>query len=158
MKRGVRGFTLLESLIALLLLSLGLLGACQMLLGSLQAHAHALRAMSALGLARDMAERIRANPSAEAGYDSRHVTPRAASCDLASPCAPRHLAAADLAHFVSAAQALLPGTETLASVEFEPAIGPAATVRYAITLRWRGPRDDEPSVVALNLLAPPVAG
>ena len=59
---------------------------------------------------------------------------------------------------MSAAHALLPGPETFASVEFEPAIGPAATVRYAITLRWRGPRCDEPLVVAMNLLAPPVAG
>jgi type IV pilus assembly protein PilV len=158
MKRRVHGFTLLESLIALVLLSLGLLGACQMLLGSLQSHAQAMRELSALGLARDMAERIRANPRAEAGYDTRHVSPLAAACALASPCAPRELAAADLAHFTSAAQALLPGPETFASVEFEPAIGPAATARYAITLRWRGPRDDQPLVVAMNLLAPPVAG
>ncbi len=158
MKRRVRGFTLLESLIALVLLSMGLLGACQMLLGSLQSHAHAMRELSALGLARDMSDRIRANPRAEAGYDSRHVTPLPAACDLASPCTPRELAAADLAHFVSAAQALLPGPETSVAVEFEPAIGPAATVRYAITLRWRGPRDDQPLVVAMNLLAPPVAG
>lgn len=153
-----RGFTLLESLIALVLLSLGMLGACQMLLGSLQAHAEAMREMSAVGLARDMADRIRANPGAAAAYDSRYVTPLPAECDLASPCAPRDLAAADLAHFVSAAHKLLPGTGTVASVEFEPAIGPAATDRYAIMLRWRGPRDDEPWVVAVNLLAPPVAG
>ncbi len=158
MRRAVRGFTLLESLVALVLLSLGLLGASQMLLGSLQAHAHALNATSAVGLARDMADRIRANPRAQAGYDSRQVTPLAAHCDRASPCAPRQLAAADLAHFVAAAHALLPGPETFASVEFEPAIGPATTARYAITLRWRGPRDDEPFVIAVNLLAPPVAG
>jgi type IV pilus assembly protein PilV len=152
------GFTLVETLVALVLLSLGMLGACRMLLGSLQAHADALRRMAAVNLARDMADRIRANPRAAAGYDSDAVTPAAAACDLASPCAPRDLAAADLAHFVSAAQALLPGKDTLASVEFEPAIGPAATDRYAITLRWRGPHDDEPLVVALNVLAPPVAG
>jgi type IV pilus assembly protein PilV len=158
MKRRVRGFTLLESLIALVLLSIGLLGACQMLLGSLQSQAHAMREISALGVARDMADRIRANPRAQAAYDTRHVTPLAAVCDRASPCTPRELAAADLAHFLSAAQALLPGPETFASVEFEPAIGPAATVRYAITLRWRGPGDDQSLVVAMNLLAPPVAG
>lgn len=157
-KRRAGGFTLLESLIALVLLSLGLLGACQMLLGSLQSHAHAMRATSALGLARDMADRIRANPRAADGYDTRHVTPLAAACDLTSPCAPRELAAADLAHFTSAAQALLPGLETFAAVEFEPAIGPAATVRYAITLRWRGPHDDQPLIVAMDVLAPPVAG
>jgi type IV pilus assembly protein PilV len=158
MKRAVRGFTLLETLIALVLLSLGLLGAYLMLLGSLQAHANAMNAVSAVALTRDMADRIRANPRAAAAYDTRHATPLAADCDHASPCAPRELAAADLAHFVGTARALLPGSETVASVEFEPAIGPAATARYAITLRWRGPRDDQPLVVAMNLLAPPVAG
>ena len=53
---------------------------------------------------------------------------------------------------------LLPGTETRAIVQFEPAIGPAAADRFAITLSWRGPRDDEIRVVTLSLLAPPVAG
>jgi type IV pilus assembly protein PilV len=158
MRRHRRGFTLVEALIALVLLSLGLLGACAMLLGSLQSHADALREIAAVQLLQDIAERIRANPLAGAGYDTREATPLAAACDLASPCAARELAAADLAQFLGSAQRLLPGTETVASVQFEPAIGPAAADRYAITLSWRGPRDDEPRVVATSLLVPPVAG
>jgi hypothetical protein len=48
-----------------------------------------------------------------------------------------------------------------ASVEFEPAIGPAAPERYVITLRWRDARDatGDTSAVALQVLAQsPVAG
>jgi type IV pilus assembly protein PilV len=157
MKRH-QGFTLVEALIALVLLSMGLLGACAMLLGSLRSHADALREIAAAQLLRDMADRIRANPRAGAGYDTREAVPLAAACDPASPCAPRELAAADLAHFFESAQRLLPGPETVASLQFEPAIGPAAADRYAITLSWRGPRDDELRVVATSLLAPPVAG
>ena len=41
MKRHCRGFTLVESLVALVLLSLGLLGALGMLLGSLRTQADA---------------------------------------------------------------------------------------------------------------------
>jgi type IV pilus assembly protein PilV len=158
MNRHSHGFTLVEVLVALVLLSIGLLGAGEMLLGSLRSHAEALREMTAGRLVRDMADRIRANPRAGAAYESREVTPLDAPCDFSSPCTTSELAAADLAYFTDAAQRLLPGTETRAIVQFEPAIGPAAADRFAITLSWRGPRDDETRVVALSLLAPPVAG
>lgn len=158
MRRRQRGFTLVEALISMVLLSVGLLGASAMLLGSLQSHADALRELSASRLLRDMADRIRANPRAGAGYDTREAAPLMGTCALASPCAARELAAADLAHFFVTAHALLPGMETVAAIQFEPAIGPAAADRYAITLSWRGPRDDEPRVVTMSLLAPPVAG
>jgi type IV pilus assembly protein PilV len=153
-----RGFTLVEALIALVLLSLGLLGAGGMLLGSLQGHAAAMHEMAAAQLVRDMAERIRANPRARAAYDSRQAAPLAARCDLAAPCGVAELAAADLAYFIDTARRLLPSPETRAFVQFAPATGPAAADRFAITLSWRGPRDDETRVVALSLLAPPVAG
>jgi len=134
MKR-CRGFTLLESLVALVLLSLGMLGACAMLLGSLQAHGAALRELAALTLAQDMAERVRAH--------------RLAGAEVASP---------DLSRFSEAARTLLPGDEVSASVEFEPAIGPAAADLYEITVRWRAPRDASDQWIALRLLAAPVAG
>jgi type IV pilus assembly protein PilV len=158
MKRRPRGFTLIEALVALVLLSLGLLGAGGMLLGSLRSHADARHEMAATQLLREMADRIRANPRAGAAYDSRETAPLATPCDLAAPCGAAQLAAADLAQFLAAAQRLLPGAQTRAVVQFEPAIGPAAADRFAITLSWRGPRDDETRVVASSLLAPPVAG
>ena len=158
MNPRARGFTLIEVLVALVLLSLGLLGAGGMLLGSLRSHADALHEMAAAQLVRDMADRIRANPRAGAAYDSRTATPLARPCDLASPCTATELAAADLADFLQSAQRRLPGGETNATVQFAPAIGPAAADRFAITLNWRGPHDDELRAVALSLLAPPVAG
>jgi type IV pilus assembly protein PilV len=158
MNRQQRGFTLVEALIGLVLLSLGLLGACAMSLGSLRSHADALREITARHLLQDITDRIRANPRAGAGYDTRETTPGGAGCVFDAPCSPRELAAADLAHFLGSARRLLPGTVTSASIEYEPAIGPAAADRYAITLSWRGSRDDEPRVVATSLLAPPVAG
>jgi type IV pilus assembly protein PilV len=158
MKGRSRGFTLIEALVALVLLSLGLLGAADMLLGSLQSHGDALRELKATQLAQDMAGRIRANPRAGVAYDSRHAAPGAASCDLAAPCTAAELAASDLAFFLAAARRVLPGVDTRASVEFEPAIGPAAADRFAITLSWHAPRDDDLRVVALSLLVAPVAG
>ena len=69
-------------MIALLLLSIGLLGAGVMLLGRLRAHADALRELPRLSLVRDMAERIRANPQARARYDTRAGIVGDAACDL----------------------------------------------------------------------------
>ena len=153
-----RGFTLVESLIALLLLSVGLLGAAILLLTGLRAHSDALRQVAATNLARDMADRIRANPRGRSDYDTRSA-PEAGACDPTLPCEPAQRAASDLAGFIDRARRLFPGVDTVASIQFEPAIGPAAPERYAITLRWRGPRDDIAlSAVTLQLLAPPVAG
>ena len=160
MRRRTAGFTLVESLIALLLLSVGLLGAAVLLLNGLRSHAEALRHMAATNLIRDMADRIRANPRARLFYDTRDAAIDALACDSTLPCEPAQRASSDLAHFIDSARRLFPGSETVTRIEFEPAIGPAAPERYAITLRWRGPRDPEDSsnAVTLNLLAQPVAG
>ncbi|HET9473300.1 MAG TPA: type IV pilus modification protein PilV [Steroidobacteraceae bacterium] len=160
MNTRVRGFTLVESLIALLLLSLGLLGAGVMLLESLRAHAEALRAATATRLVRDMAERIRANPHARAQYDTPAGIAGGSACEFAAACDSAQRAASDLAHFISTTRATFPGADTSARIEFEPAIGPAAPDRYRISLQWRGPRDNDAvrHSVTLVLLTRPVAG
>ena len=64
-------------------------------------------------------------------------------------------AAADLAAFTSAAQSQFPGA--IPWPESNPAAaGLVAADRYAISLRWRGVRDNQS--VTLQLLAPPAAG
>jgi len=70
-----RGFSMLEVLMALAVLSVGLLGAAAMLLDSLRVHGSALHRLGATQLARDMADRIRANPRARALYDTRSAAP-----------------------------------------------------------------------------------
>jgi type IV pilus modification protein PilV len=160
MRIRARGFTLVEALIALAVLSLGLLGAGAMLLDSLRSHADALRQIAATGLVRDMADRIRANPRARDLYDSRYTAASFAACETAVPCDAAQLAAADLAHFIESAQALLPRAGLAANVKYEPAIGPAAPDRYVITLQFRAAHDaaDVSDNVTLQLLAAPVAG
>jgi type IV pilus assembly protein PilV len=160
MRTRAHGFTLVEALIALVVLSLGLLGAGAMLLDSLRSHADALRQIAATALVRDMADRIRANPRARDLYDSRYTAASFAACEASVPCDAAQLAAADLAHFIESAQALLPRAGLVADVKYEPAIGPAAPDRYVISLQFRAPQDVEDSgdTVTLRLLAAPVAG
>ena len=85
MIRTPRGFTLVETLVSLVVLSVGLLGAAALLLDNLRSHAGALRRVAALSLVRDMADRIRANPHGGVYYNTRVPAP-AASASSASAC------------------------------------------------------------------------
>ena len=162
MIRAARGFTLLETLVSLAVLSVGLLGAAALLLDSLRTHAGALRRVEASSLVRDMADRIRANPRGGVHYDTVSSRPDAAAasaCRESSGCDIAQLAAEDLVYFESAARALFPHSSHT-RVEYAPATGPAAPARYLITLRWSDARNDTGTdSVALQVLAqPPVAG
>lgn len=151
---------MLEALLALAVLSVGLLGAAAMLLGSLRTHGSALHRLGATQLVRDMADRIRANPGARSYYDTRGAAP-VLDCDELGGCNEMQQAVIDRAHFAAAARALFAHQDFAASVEFAPAIGPAAPDRYVISLRWRDSRNDsdDTDTVALQVLAQlPVAG
>jgi type IV pilus modification protein PilV len=155
-----RGFTLVESLVALVVLSVGLLGAAATLLGSLGAHGEALRRAAAVNLVRDVAERIRANTVARNAYDTRGAPAGAASCDAAAACNAAALAAMDRAHFAAAARALFPFGAPATEIRFEPAIGAAAPDRYVISLRFaaRSRTGATDGVVLTVLAVAPVAG
>jgi type IV pilus modification protein PilV len=155
-----RGFSMLEALLALAVLSVGLLGAAAMLLDSLRIHGSALHRLGATQLVRDMADRIRANLHARSYYDTR-VAALDTDCDEPGGCNAMQRAAIDRNHFESSARALFAHQDFAASVEFAPAIGPAALDRYVISLRWRDSREDsdDTDIVALQVLAQlPVAG
>jgi len=153
---SARGFTLVESLIALLLLSVGLLGAWGLQLSSLRSHNDSLQEAVAMELLRDMAERIRANSSAGARYAEVGSALPTVECSGAAPCSPAELAAFDLAWFAQRAAVLFPREDTAIRVEFAPATGPADTDDFAISLQWRGARERHSA--ALRVPAPPVAG
>ena len=153
---SARGFTLVEALIALLVLSVGLLGAWGLQLSSLRSHNDSLQQAAALALLRDMAERIRANHSAGARYAEAVSAVPATDCTGFAPCTAAELAAFDLAWFAERAAALFPRGDTVIGVEFVPATGPAGTDDFAISLRWRGAREWHSA--ALRVPAPPVAG
>lgn len=154
--RMARGFTLVESLIALLVLSAGMLGAWGLQLSSLRSHGDSLQQAAAMELLRDMADRIRANYSAGARYTDTHLAPPAAGCTSAAPCSPAELAALDRAWFAERALVLFPHEDTLAGVEFVPATGPADPDDFVVSLQWRGARGSH--AVALHVPVPPVAG
>lgn len=124
--RSAAGFTLVEVLVALLLLSVGLLGLAALQLESLRASRTALLRTQAVLLATDMADRLRAN---------RHP---ADAYDCAGPCSPgaggNTVAVADLADWRAAVAATLPRGQT----EITHTAGAAGTpAAYVVRIRWR---------------------
>jgi prepilin-type N-terminal cleavage/methylation domain-containing protein len=116
-----QGISLLEVLVALVMLSVGLLGSAGMLLAGLRDQAQALDVSAATGLVADAAERVRSHLQS----------------GVAFTLAPGSAGAADLADFQQAADELLPHRAPQASILFLPATGPANPGRYLISLRLR---------------------
>lgn len=65
-KMHMKGFTLVEVLVALLILSIGLLGLAGLQAGGLRSNHSAYLRSQAVMLAHDMADRMRSNPVAAA--------------------------------------------------------------------------------------------
>jgi type IV pilus assembly protein PilV len=149
-----RGFTLIETLIALVVLTVGLLGAATLLLSTLHSQARSQREIAALNLLQEVAERIRVNREGRSAYARAAVAPdcRLQACDAAQ------LAAADRAYFLSAARDSF-SEDAIATLEFAPATGPSALDHYVLTLGPSRASTDGPGVVSLQvLLRAPVAG
>jgi type IV pilus assembly protein PilV len=135
-RTAISGFTLVEVLIALVILSVGMLGIAALFLESLKASRTALLRTQAVVLAADMADRIRANRYIAAGggyYDPSLVTASlVAACETAgSSCSPSQMFANDLYRWQNAVAAVLPGggaTVNFAFVSSQPT--------YTITITW----------------------
>ncbi len=161
------GFSMVESLVALLVLSIGLLGIAGLFVESVRNSRTALLRTQAINLVGDMADRIRANAGARDAYDldayggdpaERACAPTA---DVAGDnCSSAALAEDDLARWVAAVRAALPAFEdgpAQADVEF---LGPAAAGapdRYRITVSWREPGEDLPLSYRTDVLIVPRA-
>jgi len=136
-----RGFSLVEVLIALVIMSVGMLGIAGLYVQSLQAGRTSMLRHHAVTLAGDIADRIRANPTAGAAYAAATGTDNNcvamnADCDVAE------MAAHDI--FLWQAQALefLPpmgdGTQQVV-VTHDNTVSPPT---FTIAVRWDEPTPD----------------
>ncbi len=93
-KRNQEGFTLLEALISLVVLSIGMLGIAALYVEGLRAGRTAVYRTTAVSLAADMMDRIRANSAAQAAYAG---APALNNCvNQNNDCTPAEMAAHDL--------------------------------------------------------------
>lgn len=102
------GYTLIEVLVALCILSIAALGAAELQWQALAAIRQAALQGEALALATDIAERLRAMPDADRCVSAAGCPlPADIDCD-ARACSAAQLAAADLRAWLAAASARLP--------------------------------------------------
>lgn len=100
--KAARGSTLMESLISLVILSLGSLGVAGMQITSKQSTFESMQRTRAAYFANDVIERIRTNPTGLAVYSGKVVgggtiaTKPSPACGTGAPCSPAQLAAYDL--------------------------------------------------------------
>jgi type IV pilus assembly protein PilV len=114
-RRAQRGFSLLEVLVALLVLSIGLLGLAALQTMGLKFNTQSYQRTQAVLNAYDIIDRIRANPAGMAGgnYDDIGIAatpPTLPTCGTAPGCNPAQMADYDVAQWkVSLAQLLTEG-------------------------------------------------
>jgi type IV pilus assembly protein PilV len=130
--RKVRGFTLIEVLIALIIMSVGMLGIAGMYVRSMQAGRTSTLHHHAITLAGDIADRIRANPRAGAAYEGAGLDFNCVNGGV--DCSPAEMAANDILLWEQQATATLP-TGTV-NIVFNNAVVPAT---YQITVAWEEP-------------------
>jgi type IV pilus assembly protein PilV len=125
-----RGFTLVETMVALVVLAVGMLGIAGLYVTTLKSGGGAIYRMQAVNLAADLADRIRANRGANVAYAGAAADNNcygAASVD----CAPGLMAANDLFVWQQQIAAILPNGNANVVVA-----GAAAPFTYTITINW----------------------
>ena len=135
------GFTLVESLVALVVLSVGMIGIAALYGQGLSAGRAALDRTVAVNLAGEMADRIRANRLGRAAYSGAGSAAKACGPGGNTDCTPAELAAWDVFLWRAMVQQQLPGG--VGTVTFTVGTPPT----YTIQVDWREP-------TALNGVAP----
>ena len=133
-----RGFTLVEMLVAVVVLSIGLLGAAKLFIVTLQGNASAESRMTAVNLAGDIADRIRANRRAAAAYAGAAANNGCAGAALgAVNCTAAQMAANDLFQWNAAIANAWPGGVANGAVAYAAPATPALPGTYTITINWQ---------------------
>jgi type IV pilus assembly protein PilV len=148
--RQQRGFTLLEVLIAVVILSIGLLGLAGLQATSLRNNQDALMRSQETLLAYDMIDRMRANmPAVNAGDYHLPTATQDTDCTATTGCTLAEMADHDYFEWNAAIAASLPGGEGVVCVDSTPQDGtgtasPACDnsgTLFAIKLWWDDDRD-----------------
>ena len=141
MKSRTQGFSLVEAMVALVVLAVGMLGIAGLYVTTLRSGGGAINRMQAVGLAEDLADRIRANRTANVAYAGAGANNNCYGAG-AVDCAPALMAANDLFVWQQQVQnpQTLPGGAGVVGV-----VGAAPPYTYTIIVSWT-----EQGGVALN--------
>jgi type IV pilus assembly protein PilV len=137
------GFSLVEVLIALIIMSVGMLGIAGLYVHSMQAGRTSHFRHHAVTLAGDVADRIRANPLAGVAYEGAGSAANGCVAE-GKDCSAAEMAAHDVDLWLEQARATLPDGRV--AVNYENGAVPST---YEVTVTWReaGYEDEPPSYV-----------
>jgi len=141
----IQGFTLVEVLVSLVVMTVGMLGIAVLFVEGLQMNRTSIYRTTAVGLAVDMAERIRTNFAAEAAYAGIGPGADNACVNGAATCTPDALAGDDWFRWLQDVNAGLPAGSS-ADIQVTPGL---PMTRYDITLQW--PEAGQPEPVSFTL-------
>ena len=140
-----KGFSLVEVLIALIVMSVGMLGIAGLYVQSMQAGRTSMLRHHAVNLAGDIADRIRANPTAGVAYIASPGADNGC-VDTGADCDVEGMALHDVFLWKQQAGNSLPGSAATGggdvAVQFDGAVIPPL---YTITVSW-----EEPGITALD--------
>ncbi len=154
-RRTSRGVSLVESLVALLVLSIGMLGIAVLFVQSVRNSRTALLRTQAINLVADMGDRIRANATARGAYDTGLYggAPAIQNCapsttEVGGNCTAAALAEDDLARWLETAQTVLPtfdGFAPAATVAYVAPVIAGGPERFTVRVAWREPGEESGS-------------
>jgi type IV pilus assembly protein PilV len=150
-RNATLGFSLVEVLVALVVLSVGMLGIAALYVESLRFGSTAQLRTQAVALASDMADRIRANRQGLANYTKGvgDVGALDAACDPGGVgCTPDIMAAHDIFRWNETVNVQLPGAQC--SIAVDVATTPAT---YTIVIQWSEPGQVDPLQYTMSIQA-----
>jgi type IV pilus assembly protein PilV len=138
-----RGVSIVEALVALLVLSIGMLGIAALYIESVKASRSALLRTQAVGFANDMADRIRANRGARGAYVLALTDkPTGATDCTANNCTPDTLAKYDMQDWYTVVMRTLPkgadgNTPPKVRITYAAGASTKDPGRYTILAQWK---------------------
>ena len=143
------GFSLVEVMIALVIMSVGMLGIAGLYVQGMQAGRTSMFRHHAVTLVGDVADRIRANPTAGIAYNhAATATGTNNSCVTGGvDCSPADMAANDIFLWQEQALDTLPGGSV--AVVFDNGVNPPS---YQITVGWNEPGELPSYVITIPVL------
>jgi type IV pilus assembly protein PilV len=139
--RATRGFTLVEALIALLCLSIGLLGIAGLQLTGLRSNLSSSFRSQATYLSYDILDRMRANRNDRFLYNA----------GLGAAPAPGGVATLDLAEWKASLAATLPAGDGTVVVQGVNALGAVDNTEVIVTVQWDDSRGADPMPLVFTM-------